>query len=521
MELAVRQRRLELLVWSFLLSLSFYPDYFGFLAWIALARPMMIITRLPRGEAFGAGYFFGLFFTIFSIYWVAQVTPPGMITTALIVGIYYAVVFFLVNRLYAIKPLLGIIAAPLMWVGMEYFRTLSEFAFPWSDLGYSQSYYLYILQIVSVISVHGLSLLIVAVNVLIWQILDKRNEFGAKLICFWASVAVILSLVSYGWIVVPAFPKPGTYPVGMLQGAVSLEDKWADGNEDYSFKLYDSLARDLAENAVDTLVRPQLYVWPETSAPAYLSHDIPRRIRIGRIAKATNAYHLVGALGASTVDGYTRYFNAAYMFNPQGKMIERYDKVKLVPFTEQVPYQDELPFLRRDVLTEYLTFIETYNVRWWSDFRPGDSSKLFQVGDQWFGVLICFESTFPEYSREIIRKGAQFVVGITNDTWFGTSVGIHMHSRIFLTRAVENRCWMVRVANTGISYVVDGYGRIRQELPLYEATAAVGKVNLLEEYSFFTRHGDLAGLVSLLLTLFAAAILTSWWLFDRIRGRRS
>ena len=517
----MRQRRLELLVWSFLLSLSFYPNYFGFLAWLSLARPLMIIARLPRREAFGAGYFFGLCFTLFSIYWVAQVTPPGMITAALIVGVYYAVVLFLINRLYAIKPLLGIIAAPLMWVGMEYFRTLSEFAFPWSDLGYSQSYYLYILQIVSVISVHGLSLLIVAVNVLIWQILEKRNEIATKLTCFWASVAVVLFLVAYGWIVMPAYPKPGTYPVALLQGSVSLEDKWADGNEDYSFNLYDSLAQDLAaKSSVSSTARPQLYIWPETSAPAYLSHDIPRRIRIGRIAKATDAYHLVGALGASIVDGYTRYYNASYLFNPQGKIVERYDKVKLVPFTEQVPYQDELPFLRREVLTEYLTFIETYNVRWWSDFRPGDSSKLFRMDDRYFGVLICFESTFPEYCREMIQKGAQFIVGITNDTWFGQSVGIHMHSRIFLTRAVENRCWMVRVANTGISYIVDGYGRIRQELPLYEATGMVGKINMLEDTSFFTRHGDLAGLVSFLLTLFAAAILTGWWLLDRFRGRR-
>ena len=508
-----------MLVWSFLLSLAYYPGWFGFLAWLALARPLMIIARLPRSQAFGAGYFFGFFFTLFSIYWIAQVTPPGMITAVLIVACYYAIVLFLINRLYAVRPILGIIGAPLVWVGMEYFRTLTQLAFPWSDIGYTQSYYLYVIQIVSMLSVHGLSLLIIAVNVLLWQLLDKRWSPATRLTCFWSSVAVVLALLAYGWVAVPAYPVPGQYPVTLLQGSVPLEDKWRDGNADLSFNLYDSLARDAAAESRGEPSR--LYIWPETSAPAYLTHDIPRRIRVARTANATNAYHLVGALAAEKIDGRRRRFNSSFLFDPDGHMVERYDKVKLVPFTEQVPYQDHLPFLRRDVLVEYLTFIETYNVRWWSDFRPGDSAKLFAVGEQEFGVLVCFESTFPEYSREMIKRGAHFIVGITNDTWFGRSVGVHMHSRIFLTRAVENRCWMVRVANTGLSYVVDGYGRIRDELPMFEVAHLNSKINLLEDQSFFTRHGDIAGFVSFLLTGLAATILIGWWLVERLTRRLS
>jgi apolipoprotein N-acyltransferase len=508
-DISVRKRRLELTIWSFLLSLSFYPGPFGFLAWLSLVRPVWILSRLRGREAFNAAYFFGFFFNAFSLYWVAQVTPPGILAAVIVVAFYYAAVLSLFVRLYHIRPFLGIWSLPFLWVGMEYFRTLSQFAFPWSDLGYSQSYYLYILQIVSVISVHGLSFLIVIANVLMWLTLRKEVSLGYRFVAFWSAVGIVVLLLSYGWIMMPPYPAPGTTSIAVLQGSVPLEEKWQDGNEDRSFVIYDSLARSVQDSSV------KLFVWPETAAPAYLSHDMRRRILVAKTAAATRAWHLVGALGVSEIDGQQRYFNSAYLFDPTGRVTTRYDKVKLVPFTEQVPYQDYLPFLRRDFLTEYLTFIETYNVRWWADFRPGDSLKLYEIGDLRFGTLICFESTFPEYCRQMIRRGADFVVGITNDTWFGESVGIHQHSRIFITRAVENRCWMARAANSGLSYIVDDYGRIRDELPVHAVAALCGKVRLLDSQSIFTRIGDVAGLLSFLFTMAVAAILVLLWIIRK------
>ncbi len=501
----LRRRRFELLVWSFLLSLSFYPGWFGFLAWFSLFRPFVIISRLKGREAFNAAYLFGFLFSLFSLYWVARVTPPGLLAAVVVIAFYYTAVLMIFNRLYRFRSIVGRCALPFLWVGMEYFRTLSQFAFPWSDLGYTQSYYLYILQIVSVISVHGLSFLIVTVNVLLWQVFDRNLTPPRRLTAFWSAVAVVGALIAYGWAVTPPLLKPGQIDIALLQGSVPLEEKWRDGNEDFSFHLYDSLAQSVADSGV------RLFIWPETSAPTYLSHDARHRFMVGRTARTTGAYHLVGALGASRVNGDMRHYNSCYLYSPDGSLEARQDKVKLVPFTEQVPYQDNLPFLRREVLTRYLTFIETYNVRWWSDFYPGESVSLLPVDDYHFGVLICFESTFPEFSRRLILKGADFIVGITNDTWFGHSVGIHMHSRIFVTRAVENRCWMARAANSGLTYVVDNYGRIRAELPLDAVAVLRAKVGTIDGFSFFTRHGDVAGLVSFLLTAFLACILILKW----------
>jgi apolipoprotein N-acyltransferase len=515
----LRKQRLELLVWSFVLSLAYYPEHFGFLAWFALVRPIIIIARLQGRRAFTAAYFYGFAFAAFSLYWIWQVTPPGTITAVALVAIYYAVVLWLFNKLYRIRPVLGAIALPVLWVGMEYFRTLTEFAFPWSDLGYTQTYYLYILQIVSVLSVHGLSLFIAAVNVLLWQALRRELSPERRLTSVFVSAAIVLALLAYGWVAVPKYPEPGTREIVMLQGSVPLEVKWADGMEEHSFRLYDSLAQSIADTLPDSVV--PMYVWPETSAPTYLSHYINHRRRVGDIARRSGGYHLVGAMGAGWKEGDQRYYNSCYLVEPDGEMRARYDKIKLVPFTEQVPYQESLPFLRKEFLEKYLTFIKTYNVRWWSDYYPGDSIVLFEMPAYEFGVLICFESTFPEFCREMINRGADMVIGITNDTWFRRSVGVHMHSRIFLTRMVENRCWGVRVANSGLSYIVDGYGRIREGIGLYEVTAVHGRAGLLEDKSLFTRWGDITGRAAFLLLSVTIVILLLRWIIGVLAHGRS
>jgi len=514
-EIALRKRRLELTVWAFILSLSFYPGPWGFLAWLALVRPLMIIAPLVTRKAFTAGYFFSFLFNAFSLYWVAVVTPPGMIAAVVIVSLYYTVVLVCFNRLYAYRPWLAAIAVPFLWTGLEYFRTLSEFAFPWSDLGYTQSYFIYIIQFVSVVSVHGLTLVIVAVNVLLWQLLRKEISAEKRLTSLLVSVATVLLLIGSGWIMVPKYPAPGTNAGALLQGSVPIDEKWKPGNAQHSFDIYDSLT----QSEVDS--QASLFVWPETAAPCYLTHDQDCQATVADIAKRSGGYHLIGSLAARSAGREIYHYNSCFQFSSEGKPAGEYDKVKLVPFSEQVPYQDQLWFLRRDALSEYLTFIKTYQVQWWSDFRPGDSLKIFSHPDFEYGVLLCFESAFPEYTRQMVQQGSHFIVGITNDTWFGRSVGIHMHSRIFLTRMIENRCWGVRVANSGLTYIVDDYGRIRAELPIYEAAALTGKVKLLSGFSIFTRFGDIAGKLSLLILTLTILILVVLWLFRKIYRLKS
>ena len=291
LDLDLRKRRLELMLWSFLLSLAFYPGWWGVLAWVALARPLMIISKLNGRDCFNAGYFFGFFFTLFTIYWVALVTPPGMIAAVTIVAFYYAFILLAFSRLYRIRPIIGLAAIPFLWVGLEYFRTLSEFAFPWSGLGYTQAYFLYILQIVSVISVHGLSVLIVTVNVLIWQVLRPELRPERRLTAIYLSIGIVGLLVAYGWIEMPAYPRDGKYKVAVLQGSVPIDIKWELENEGYSIKLYDSLAQTVTDSAV------HLFIWPESGAPCYLDRPYSCREMTAAAVRKSNRYHLVGALG--------------------------------------------------------------------------------------------------------------------------------------------------------------------------------------------------------------------------------
>jgi apolipoprotein N-acyltransferase len=505
----VRKRRLELTGWAFLLSLSFYPGGFGFLAWFSLARPFFIISRLSGKDAFRASYFFAFLFNLFSLYWIGMVTPPGTLAIIVIVAFYYTAILVVFNKLYRLRPILGSVALPFLWVGLEYFRTLSEFAFPWSDLGYTQSYYLYMMQIVSIISVHGLSLLMVIANVFLFQILRTRLQPARRLTALFLSLGIVLGLTAYGWIVIPAYPSPGDYKVAMLQGAVPIETKWQVDNQEYSYQLYDSLTKSVDDTTVN------LYIWPETSAPCYLSHNRAAQRRLFDIATQSGRPHLVGALGVRGESGRTKAYNSCFQLYPEGGEMTRYDKVKLVPFSEHVPYQDYLPFLQKGALKEYLTFIDMWGVQWWSDFYPGDSAVVFDLPDARYAVQICFESTFPEYVRQTVLDGADFLVGITNDTWFGESVGIHMHSRIFLSRCIENRIWGARIANSGITYIVDGFGRIREELDIGAVGVLKGDLKILEEYSVFTRYGDLAGRLSLLITISLMGILLTIWILGK------
>jgi len=435
-----------------------------------------------------------------------MVTPPGMVAAVVIVSFYYTAILMIFNKIHTIKPFYSFVALPFLWTGLEYFRTLSEFAFPWSDLGYSQAYFPYILQIVSVISVHGLTFLIVTVNVLLIQLFRKPPSPERKLTSIFVSLAIVAGVTAYGWVVTPPYPEEGDVEIAMLQGSVPLDVKWARNNQEHSYKLYDSLIQSSADSSI------KLFVWPETSAPSYLNNDFKSRRRVGKIAAKSKTPHLIGALASSYKKGKVRAHNSCYLFDSRGNMEQVYEKARLVPFSEHVPYQDYLPFLEKSFLQKYLTFIDNYGVQWWSDFYPGESPELFNLNENRFGVLICFECAFPEFVRDRILDGANFMVGITNDTWFGESVGIHMHSSIFITRAVENRCWMARTANSGLTYFVDDYGRIRDELDLYDVAVLKGKVGLLDSFSIFTRVGDIFGMYSLLITLGIWGILIILWL---------
>lgn len=505
MEHIVRIRRAELTFWALLLAVAYLPLPFGFVAWFALARPLAIITSLKGKDVFKAAYFYSFMANLFQLYWVAVVTPPGMVAAIFILSLYPAVILHVFTRLYRMRKLLGLIALPFLWVGMEYFRSLTELAFPWTDLAYSQGYYLTLIQIASVISSYGLSFILVLLNVFVWQALIKGNRFETRVSTGIAFLALIAVVYAYGWVVMPPYPKAGEMKIALLQGNVDLSTKWQPETRDYNFVLYDSLTQEALKES------PELIIWPETAAPSYPRHEPKYRQMLASTARKSGVPNLVGALDVVFAGQNRKSYNAAFQFLPDGSLDAVYHKIRLVPFSEHSPYQDYIPFLSRRFLEKYVRAIRTHGVQWWSDFYSGDSIVIFETDKASYSVLICFESAFPELVRTSILKGAEFVVNITNDTWFGKSPGPFQHMRIAVFRAVENRVFLARCANSGISAVIDPYGRELQRAGLYVRKIISSEICRVEDYSVFTRVGPIIGRLSFYLMLFILIVTLIAW----------
>ncbi len=509
----ILKRRGELALWALILALAYLPLPLGFVAWFAMFRPLMIISRLEGREAFGAAYFYSFMANLFQLYWVGYVTPPGMAAAIFILSLYPAVVLLGFSKLYRIKKLYGLIGLTILWVGMEYFRSLGETAFPWTDLAYSQGYYLSMIQSVSIIGCYGLSLILIALNILIWQVFENKNRLERRVSSGVAFLAVIIVVYVYGWAVIPPAIPDGDIRVSVLQGNVPLEIKWQQETREYNFHLYDTLSQIAAEK------NPDLIVWPETAAPSYPRHEPGYRRLISEAVQKSGAKHLVGALDVVYTGEKRKSYNAAFQFNKEGRIESVYHKMNLVPFSERSPYRETLPFLTRDFIARYVNAVKTHEIQWWSDFYPGDSIVLFNVDSLQYSVLICYESAFPSFVRKAVVKGADFLANITNDTWFGKSPGPFQHMRLAVFRAVENRIWLVRCANTGISAFIDPYGREVERVGLYERAVLTRAIYPIEENSIFTKTGPIVGVICYWLTSLILIVLLFQWLWINLKNR--
>jgi len=230
-----------------------------------------------------------------------------------------------------------------------------------------------------------------------------------------------------------------------------------------------------------------LIVWPETPAPFYLKEDPGFRSRIQRIAQQSNAWVLVGYIDKNG-EGPT---NSAALVNPRGEMVSRYDKKHLVPFGEYIPMKSLLFFA--DSLTRQV-----------GDFQAGKDFTVSSMDGHSLSTVICYESIFPDLVRQFVLGGAEMLVVITNDGWFGVSSAPFQHLRMGVVRAVENRRYEVRTANTGISAIIDPYGRIEGSTPIGQRMVLDGKAYFRTDKTFYTRHGDVFAYAN---SVIAAAML--------------
>lgn len=470
-----------------LLVLSFPMVDYDFLVWVAVVPLLIALKDKTPFQAFMAGLITGIVYNIGILYWVVFVVVQygylpiyigifAMLLLSLYLSLYVAVfsagVVFFRKRGYSES-----VTGPLLWTCLEYGKSHLLTGFPWENLAYSLHNNLHLIQIVDITGIYGVTFLIVFINCAIYQLLVITADTRRQVMASGAAALIIGGIIlSYGFHRLEAITEMQRQSevkhVAVIQGNIDQSVKW---DRDYQFQTL-NIYRDLTLSA--SKKKPDLMVWPETAAPFFFQNVDEKQRFITSLARETNAHLLFGS-PSYTTDGDRQYFqNSAYLINPDGTIAGRYDKVHLVPYGEYVPLRRFFFFLDKLVVGV-------------GDFKPGNELNPLIIGDNTAGVLICYEAIFPAISRNYRRKGVSLLVNITNDAWFGTTSAPYQHLTMTAFRAVENRLYIVRAANTGISAIIAPTGEITARTSLYEQAVLDGAIHFVRYRTFYSQYGDI------------------------------
>jgi apolipoprotein N-acyltransferase len=473
---------LQIFLTSALLTAAFPPFPAGILACAALVPFLYFIDRpIPLKSAFGGGYLAGLLFSAGTLYWIAWPTVPGFAGAMLVLPLQFAFFGLILGWLRRKLGFSAAVFAPFIWAGLEYASCAGPLAFPWNSLSTALTRTPVLLQYASVTGAQGVSFWIVAVNVLVFLLI--RNAADGRRFRMLSAALLLAFAVPWvtGMIAMRRTPSGGeSVRVSLLQGNVDPYKKWTPSFIDSNFVIYDGMTRSAARQ------KAELAVWPESATPCYLRHKFVYLNWVKFLADTLGINILTGSPDyVWTAARKAKMYNAAFLIRPGTWEIGSYYKTRLVPFSERVPFAETLPFL------EKLAMKVTPEL---GDYSPGDSLRVFGFTSPSTGkrhslaVLICFESVFPDLARRSARLGAEFLVIITNDGWFGDTSGPRQHADIAVLRAVETGRWIARCANTGISEFVDPRGRIISRTRFNRKEILTGDVVPITAKTPYTEH---------------------------------
>ena len=475
------------------LALAFPKVDLSFLAWIAFLPLLWIIhTRTPR-QAFGYGFAAGMGFYLCTVYWVVHTIglysniPPlvavGPLLLMCVILASYTGAFAAGLRFYQQHGGSIVLIGPVLWVTLEWLRSFFFIGFPWVSLGYSQYPHLNLIQFVEFTGIYGISALIIFVNLAVFTLLSAPRARRGLLL--FSVIALVGGFSLWGmWrrSQLAALPTAHHLRVGLLQGNISQDTKWNQYFQEETMARYEQLSRNAVAKGAE------LIIWPETAAPFYFQSPLPPdmpdrereiayRERLLRLAVELRTPILFGSPAFKVEERNVSMFNRAYLLSSNAEILGSYDKIQLVPFGEYVPFHSLLFFLDKLVVGI-------------GDFAAGSTTTVFTLPQAKFGVLICYEGIFPALTRRFVSQGADLLVNITNDAWFGRTSAPYQHLVMEAVRAIENRVPLVRAANTGFSAVVDIDGRITSRTNLYETAFIVEDLAWPQVSSFYAHYGD-------------------------------
>ena len=496
-----------------LLALSFPKFGHGAVGFIALVPLFVALSGwngrrghypgvTPR-RGFGLGLIAGFVHFAATVYWTGATVqtfgglpwPVAVFVTGLL-ALYMATFIGGVGAITALFirrfGLPAVLLAPPAWVALEYVRGHLFGGFPWIPLGNTMITLLPVVQLASLLGVYGLSLFVAFVNAgfAVVALASGRTRMIAAV----ATFAMIAAVSVWGGqrMAANSLVLNGTpIRVGLIQANIAQVDKWNPSREGMIVERYLQLTRQAVEAGADFLL------WPESAVPFEFDED-PKAEVIRALVRASGKPLLLGSDELEAGAGGHSY-NSAFMLDPAGSTAAVYRKIHLVPFGEYVPFQQVLFFV--GPLVEAV-----------SAFSAGSQVTMLPVNGHMASTAICYEVTYPELMREAVRNGSELLTTITNDAWYGESSAAYQHFEMASMRAVEQGRYLVRSANTGISGIVDPYGRVLIRTKLFETAAVVGEARFVQDKTLYARIGDLVAFVSAALT---ALVLVAALLFRR------
>jgi apolipoprotein N-acyltransferase len=505
---------------SVLQVLVFPKPNLYFLAWIAMAPLLYALLRGRGGEGelfdsegrslgpftvtqgFLIAWFSGVLWYIGTCYWIYPVmngygrlsAPIATLITAgycIIMGMHhgaFGALVVLMSRRSAVGNRRPLLLAPVFWVAIEFFRDRVT-GVPWNPLGNSQVDNIPFSRIAQTTGVYGLSFAVMLVNCAFVAALLLWGRRRINLLISAAAAAVALQI---GVLAKPAAFFT-TQQAVLVQEYVPLLDQ-----PDWTPRYFDQTIGQLVQASVKAEPRPPagspgLIVWPESPAPFFIA-DPRLKQWLTALAQDTNSYLVVGSLGeVEDAKGQRHLLNSALVLDPHGNTVGRYDKIHLVPFGEYVPFQELLFFANK--LTREV-----------GDFARGTERKVFDLNGNRAGIFICYESVFPGEVREFTANGAQVLINISDDMWYGETSAPWQHLQMSRMRAVESHRWLLLATNNGTTAAIDPFGRVVQQAPRNIRTTLLAAYGLESDSTFYSHYGDIFAWVCVVISLLAVFV---------------
>ena len=516
--LGIFSAALLMLPFSIIGPVPFWRTFFSWVAFVPLLYGLLTKENLnhpkalPRGAL--AAYLMGFLWFTGNCYWIYQTMlyygglPPLisagiLIAYSMVLGLYFGALGLLVTATARgfRNPSYALLATPFFWVALELLSARLT-KVPWDLLGYSQVDNFVLSALAPWTGVYGVTFVLVAGNALIaWGFLASTGKRRLLLLAIGFLAALVLQNGDH--FAPPSDPSPATAVLLQQNLNVNQDNRWPGTDYEHHVSEFAKLstrtcgpflagmpdlnAYPVTPDCPAKPIMPDVIIWPESPAP-FLDKDPRLLTPLRDLAVYMHAPVIAGTTSLDAHGDRFDMYNSALFVRPDGTVAGRYDKIHLVPWGEYIPYKNFFSFAKN--LTQQA-----------GDMTHGWRRVIFSSGGHRFGVFICYEEIFGDEIRLFAKQGAQVLVNISNDGWYGDTCAPWQTLNMSRMRAIENRRWLLRDTNTGITTIIDPYGRLTASIQRHALTSLAARYGYRSDQTFYTMHGDLFAYLCGIITL--------------------